>query len=170
MPFGIGIEHVKSEVNIAALLRSAYNLGAAFLFTVGRRYEPRAPDTTQAYRHLPVWHFLTWDAYWAQAPYDWVPVAVELAAGAVGLEEYQHPKRCVYWLGAEDGGLASETVAQARDVIQIPSRFCLNVATAGAIVMYDRLAKQLLGAGVPLPNADIDVVRRSGQAGRVVRG
>lgn len=49
-----------------------------------------------------------------------------------------NPRRAVYLLGPEDGSISF--------LVQIPSTYCLNVATAGAVVMYDRAAKLSSGA------------------------
>jgi|SRR5689334_3290885 len=143
MPFAIGVEHVKSGVNVGTLLRSAWNFGAAFVFTVGQRYYRQNADTVKAYRQIPLFHFADWDDYRAHAPFAWTPVAVEIMPTAEPLETYQHPKCASYLLGPEDGRISQTALAHARDVIKIPSRLCLNVSTAGAVVMYDRLAKQL---------------------------
>lgn len=144
MAFAIGVDHPKHEVNIGTLWRSAYNLGAAMIFTVGRRYEPRKQhgDTVKAYRHLPLLHFQTWDDYKAHAPFAWTPVGIEIGGGATSLLDYQHPAAAVYILGAEDHGLTNTAMTLCRDLVVIPSRHCLNVAVAGSIVMYDRAAKK----------------------------
>jgi SpoU rRNA methylase family protein len=42
-------------------------------------------------------------------------------------------------LGPERGVLTTELAARCQHLIRIPTAFSLNVATAGAIVMYDRL-------------------------------
>jgi len=140
--FAIGIDHPKRELNVGTLLRSAFNFGAALVFTVGRRYEPQHGDTVKAWRQLPVMHFQTWDDYRMSAPRAWVPVGVEIGREAVDLRTYRHPPCAVYILGAEDGGLTNEAAALCHDLVVIPSTLCLNVAVAGAVVMYDRLAKK----------------------------
>lgn len=43
--------HAKKEVNLGTLMRSAFNFGAAYVFTVGRRYSEQASDTVRAVRH-----------------------------------------------------------------------------------------------------------------------
>lgn len=139
--FGIGVEHAKSGVNIGTLLRSAVNFGAAFVFTVGRRYRKQASDTVQATGRIPVFHYRTWDAYREAAPFGWIPIAVELADGAGCLTRFVHPKQCVYLLGPEDGSIDKEALAMCKYVVKIPSNGCLNLAVAGSIVMYDRIAK-----------------------------
>ena len=42
-------------------------------------------------------------------------------------------------MGGERMGLSEEMKARCNFLIRIPTKFSLNVATAGAIVMYDRL-------------------------------
>ena len=47
--------------------------------------------------------------------------------------------RAAYILGPEIGSLSPEILQRCRHVVKIPSSFCLNVATTGAIVLYDRI-------------------------------
>jgi tRNA G18 (ribose-2'-O)-methylase SpoU len=66
-------------------------------------------------------------------------VGVELIAGAIDLPSFRHPLRAAYVLGPEQGSLSEELLAKCRYVVRIPTSFCVNVAMAGAIVMYDRV-------------------------------
>ena len=43
-------------------------------------------------------------------------------------------------MGPERGELSPAMAEQCAFVVKIPTRFCVNVGIAGAIVMYDRLA------------------------------
>lgn len=142
MSFAIGVDHPKHEVNIGTLWRSAFCLGASMIFTVGRRYAQQHGDTVKAWRHLPLLHFRTWDEYREHAPFGWTPVGVEIGRDAIDLREYKHPASCVYILGAEDHGLTNDAAALCKELVVIPSRYCLNVAVAGSVVMYDRVAKK----------------------------
>jgi len=58
------------------------------------------------------------------------------------LHTFVHPEQAVYLLGAEDDGLP-ESVLRDIPVLEAPSEWCLNVATAGSLVLYDRLVKEL---------------------------
>jgi len=142
MPFAIGVDHPKKEVNIGTLWRSAVCLGASMIFTVGRRYDPQSGDTVKSWLQVPLLHFQTWEEYRQHAPFSWVPIGIEVGREAVDLRDFQHPREAVYILGAEDGGLTNEAAGLCKDLVVIPSRYCLNVAVAGAIVMYDRAAKK----------------------------
>lgn len=140
--YGIGIVGSKTPLNVGTLWRSAFSLGAAFIFTAGRRYPRQATDTLKSYRHIPLIEFPDVESLWDAIPYDCVPVAVELDPRARPIDAYTHPERAIYLLGAEDNGLPRVAIERARDVIQLPGSFCLNVAVAGSIVMYDRAAKR----------------------------
>lgn len=141
MPFAIGIEYGKNSLNVGTLMRSAWNMGAAMVFTVGRRYKREPSDVTATWKKLPILHFDDWDSARRNLPMDWVPVAVELAEGAESLVTFEHPRCAVYILGPEDGSISYGAISPVRRRVVIPSRLCLNVAVAGSIVMYDRLAK-----------------------------
>ena len=142
---GIGIAHPKTGVNVGTLWRSAYSLGAAFVFTVGRRYDRQASDTTAAWRHLPLYHHLTLDALIDGLPYGCRLIGVELDPLAVPLDRFAHPERAVYLLGAEDYGLSPAERERCHALVQLPGTVCLNVATAGSIVLYDRTVKATAG-------------------------
>lgn len=59
--FGIGCWHPKYEQNIGTLFRSAVAFGAAYVFTVGRRYRKQASDTGNAMGVIPLYHFKDMD-------------------------------------------------------------------------------------------------------------
>lgn len=140
--YGIGIFHGKTGVNLGTLWRSAYQLGAAFAFTVGRRYRPQASDTTKAWRSIPLFDWMDFEMFLAHGvPYDCPIVAVEM--GGTDLRRITHPARCIYLLGAEDYGLPPDILRRCHSTVSIPSERMdsYNVAVAGSIIMYDRFAK-----------------------------
>ena len=65
-------------------------------------------------------------------------VGIELTEDAIDLPSFMHPMRAAYVLGPERGSLSDELLARCDQIVKIPTRFCINVAMAGAIVMYDR--------------------------------
>lgn len=142
MPFAIGIEHTKTTHNVGTLLRSAVNFGASAVFTIGRRYKREASDTVNAAAQIPLIHCLGLDDFRDHMPKDWIPIIVELGDNARPIENFIHPKRCIYILGPEDGSVSRQLQDRYRTKIVIPSARCLNVAVAGSIVMYDRIAKE----------------------------
>ena len=139
--FEIGIVHGKTEYNIGTLWRSAYQLGASGIFTVGKRYSQQCSDTTKAWRHIPLRNYETFEEFYNAIPYDCQLIGVEM--GGDDLREFSHPKRCVYLLGAEDHGLSPEIAGRCHGLVSIGSLRVqsYNVAVAGSIVMYDRFSK-----------------------------
>ena len=63
---------------------------------------------------------------------------IELTDDAVMLPTFRHPPQAAYILGPEKGNLSDETLARCAHVVKIPTKFCINVSLAGALVMYDR--------------------------------
>lgn len=136
---GIGIHATKNSANVGTLWRSAASMGAAFIFTVGRRFPQQAADTLKAWRHIPYLEVDSIDEL--PVPKGCEVIGLEQVDGAVDLAGFRHPTRAIYLLGAEDRGLPESVLSQCNSVVQIASDFCLNVATAGSIVLYDRNAK-----------------------------
>lgn len=141
--FGIGIFHGKNEENIGTLWRSANILGADFIFTIGKRYSKQCTDTMNTPKHIPLWHFDDWDDMFHHVPYNCPVVAIELDDRSVPLETFVHPERCIYLLGAEDHGLPPEILDRCWATVQLLGDRCMNVSTAGSIVMYDRKVKRM---------------------------
>ena len=138
----IGVVHGKSPQNIGTLWRSAHGFGAAGIFTVGQRYPMQASDTTKAWRHVPLLHFPTIRDLIDHLPHACRLVGVEIAPKAHTLTNYVHPESACYLLGAEDHGLSPTDLARCHDLVQVPhAARCLNVATAGSILLYDRAVK-----------------------------
>jgi tRNA G18 (ribose-2'-O)-methylase SpoU len=137
--FAIGAERISKPMNLGNLLRSAHAFGAKFFFTIGahpKAFEAKS-DTSKAPLHLPVYH-------WGQASDLILPlrcklVGIELIEGATELPAFRHPLYAAYVLGPELGMLSDGLLARCDHVIKIPAAFCINVAMAGAIVMYDRV-------------------------------
>ncbi|QBY03503.1 TrmH family RNA methyltransferase [Thalassotalea sp. HSM 43] len=140
--FAIGIFNNKEQVNLGTLWRSAYILGASFIFTVGSKYKKQGTDVVNAWQKIPLFHYRDMDDLITHLPYDTRLVGVELDDKAIDMIDYQHPFRCVYLLGNEQSGLPSEALARCHELVKLPGNYSLNVSVAGSIVLYDRLAKQ----------------------------
>ena len=140
--YGIGIVGSKTPLNVGTLWRSAGILGASFMFTAGRRYPQQASDTIKAWKHTPMFEFDDTEALFTAIPKGCWPVAVEIDSRAKPLQSIAHPERACYILGAEDAGIPKSVLDRCPLVVSIPGDHCLNVAVAGSIVLYDRVAKQ----------------------------
>ena len=138
---GIGIYHSKTPVNVGTLWRSAFALGASFVFTIGKRYPRQSSDTTATWRHIPLLEYANVEDFRDHIPYDCQVVGVELTDDAEALETFRHPQRAIYVLGPEDGSLSAAVAEACQHVVRFDSKYCLNVAAAGTVVMYDRQTK-----------------------------
>lgn len=138
--FGIGVEGLSKQQNLGALMRTAHAFGAQFLFTVGANYSrriSRQTDTSSASDQLPLYAF---DGIADMRLPDGVTmVGIELTDDAIELPSFRHPAKAAYVLGPERASLSPEMTERCRYVVKIPTRFCVNVGLAGALVMYDRM-------------------------------
>ncbi|GAK88419.1 hypothetical protein JCM19298_3154 [Nonlabens ulvanivorans] len=139
--FGIGIQHGKTPENLGVLWRTAQNLGASFVFTVGKRYAKQACDTHDIVKAMPYFHYDTFEDFYNHLPKGAMIIGVELDNRAIDLQEFKHPRNCVYLLGAEDHGLTNEAIEKSHHLIKFNTPKSLNVAVAGSIIMYDRSIK-----------------------------
>ena len=150
--FAIGIENGKAEVNLGTLWRSAHIFGAAFIFTVGRRYRQQSSDVKHTWKSVPLFNFESIAELKTRLPMECLLVGVEMAPVAEELETFTHPERAVYLLGSEDRGLSRQAMESCHRFIRIPGNDCLNVAVAGSVVLYDRLRQwKMNGKRVDLP-------------------
>lgn len=152
--FGIGVEGVTKAMNLGNLQRSAHAFGASFFFTVApqiREREVRLSDTSKAPDHLPTYLFA--GPAELRLPRRCRLIGVELTDEAVELPSFHHPLAAAYVLGPERGSLSPELQARCDSLVKIPTRFCINVGVAGAIVMYDRLLA--LGRFAPRPQSSL---------------
>jgi tRNA G18 (ribose-2'-O)-methylase SpoU len=136
----LGVEGVSKPRNAGAVIRTAHAFGAAFAFTVGdilTRQEIHHADTSKAIEQIPLYMFPSVQEL--ALPEGCQLVGIELTDDAVVLPSFRHPRSAAYVLGAERIGLTEEMLDLCDHVIKIPTKFSLNLAVAGALVMYDRV-------------------------------
>lgn len=137
--FAIGAERISKSLNVGNLMRSGHGFGASFTFTIGAAYrtvEAKA-DTSKGQSHVPHYDWDSLDA--VRLPNGCQLVGIELIDDAIDLPSFRHPLQAAYVLGPERGSLSDELLQRCDHTVKIPTKFCINVAMAGAIVMYDRV-------------------------------
>ncbi|MDB2697550.1 RNA methyltransferase [Crocinitomicaceae bacterium] len=139
--YGIGIMQHKRDFNIGTLWRSAYILGASYIFTIGKSYKKQTSDVLKTWSRIPLFHYDTFEEFKKAIPYDCQLIGIELDKRASPLHEFEHPKRAVYLLGAEDNGLPTMALDSCQHLVQLPGNYSLNVAVTGSIVLNDRVVK-----------------------------
>lgn len=139
--YGIGIMHNVTGLNIGTLWRTAYILGASFIFTVDKKYKPQSSDVTTSWTKIPLYHYKSIDELKENLPFSTKLIGVELTEDARPIAHYEHPERAVYLLGNEQIGLSSAVLGKCHEIVQLPGCYSLNVAVAGSIICYDRVSK-----------------------------
>ena len=154
--FAIGAEGISKAMNLGTLTRTAHAFGASFVFLVDAPWSPAIAksDTSRAEGQLPIFSYP--DAAALALPRGCQLVGVELVEDAIALPSFRHPRAAGYVLGPERGTLSAAMQARCDHVVRIPTRFCVNLGVAAAIVMYDRMlsmgrfAERPVGSGGPL--------------------
>jgi RNA methyltransferase, TrmH family len=135
LPVGLALWRVSDPGNVGTLLRAADALGPAFVLLSSGCVDPTGPKALRASAgavfRAPLGAFEDGDGFprVALAPRDGVP-----------LPELDLPERVIFVLGAEREGLPDEVLGAAEAVATIPQAGgaeSLNVATAGAIALYE---------------------------------
>jgi len=137
--FEIGIHYVKNQQNLGTLWRSAYQLGAAGIFTVGKKYSKQSSDTNKCPLKIPYRSYHDTEDFFNNRPVGSRIIGIEM--GGVPLSEFEHPDQCIYLLGSEDNGLPPDVIRKCNDVISLDHirTGSYNVAVAGSLVMYHRM-------------------------------
>ncbi len=138
--FGIGVEGISKPMNAGNLFRSAHAFGADFVFAIAPAVDLRAinrADTSQTAKHLPFYEYTSVEEM--ALPRNCRLVGVELLDEAADLPSFTHPERAAYVLGPERGSLSPALLQRCAFTVRIPTRFCVNIGVAGAILMYDRM-------------------------------
>jgi len=95
------------------------------------------------------------DLIGARKPLDFMngayPIVVEFRDEWEPLYTFEHPDNAVYILGPEDGDVSVAVKKLAYRFIYIPTMYCLNLATAAAIIAYDRAYKEFYVPGMKKP-------------------
>ena len=164
--FGIGAEGISKPLNFGALSRTAHAFGASFVFSVNADDKIRTiykSDTSKSFEHVP---YYQWDQIGDMAlPRGCTLVGVELTDDAEELPSFRHPTAAAYVLGRERGSLTPEMLAKCAFTVKIPTKFCVNVSVAGALVMYDRMismgkhAERPVTPGRPISPRELNLIQ-----------
>ena len=149
-PLHVAIENIEHDLNIGSIVRTANAFNVAGVHVVGRRrWNRRGAMVTDAY--LRITHHPDPGALqsWAQAA-DLPILAIDVVRGAVPIDEFPLPRRCVLLFGQEGPGLSPQALAGAAAVLSISqygSTRSINVAAAAAIAMHSWARTHLGRAG-----------------------
>ncbi|HYN75245.1 MAG TPA: TrmH family RNA methyltransferase [Candidatus Limnocylindria bacterium] len=137
--FHVAVENFAHDFNIGSVVRTANAFLAAEVHIVGRRrWNRRGAMVTDRYQHVRYHESVADLASWARA--EGLPLlGVDNLPGAVPLETYDLPQRCVLLLGQEGSGLSAAARAECSAVLsvaQFGSTRSINAGAAAAIAMH----------------------------------
>jgi len=141
--FGVGAERISKSMNLGAIMRTAHAFRASFIFTIHahhRAFETSLSDTSKSGDHLPLYEWAGIEEM--RLPVGCALVGVELDETAIDLPSFRHPLNAAYLLGPEKGDLSAAARERCDYLVKIPTRFCVNLSIAAALVMYDRVLSQ----------------------------
>ena len=136
--FEIGVFHPLHWENVGTLWRSAYQLGAAGIFTIGNKPRRQPTNLWHADHRIPLRRYETFENFCANRPIGARLIGVEF--GGEPLASFTHPPMAVYLLGSEANGLPERILKKCDAVVEIESvnAMSFNVAASGTLVMYTR--------------------------------
>jgi tRNA(Leu) C34 or U34 (ribose-2'-O)-methylase TrmL len=145
--FHVAIENWQHDMNIGSIVRSANAFAADTVHIIGRkRWNKRGAMVTDRYQHIM--HHDTVAAFVAWATLEKIPImAIDNMPGAVLIETFAMPKRCVLLFGQEGPGLSPEALAAADVLIEISqfgSTRSLNASAAAAVTMHSWITQHAL--------------------------
>ena len=133
----------KTCENVGTLWRSAYQLNASILYTIGSRYKVSKTDTFNVPSRIPLIECNDWTTFVEHsAPKGAVWVIIEM--GGIPLNEFVYPRNnAIYILGSEDHGIPKSIIRDCQEIVSLEAinYGSYNVAIAGSLVMYDRMIK-----------------------------
>ena len=139
-PVHVAIENWQHDLNIGSIVRSANAFGAEAVHIVGhRRWNRRGAMVTDRYQHVLQHPSIDDLVAWARER-ELPIIAVDNTAGAVPVDAFALPERCILLFGQEGPGLTDAAVAAASarvEIRQFGSTRSINAAAAAAIVMHE---------------------------------
>ncbi len=141
----IVLENPKFPRNVSAIVRLASCFGVKQVWYTGKRMDEQLYGMSRLPREERMKGYKDVELIGHDRPLDFLrngtPVVVELVSGATPLTYFQHPENAVYIFGAEDGGVSKALRTMAHHFVIIPSRHCLNLATAVSSVLTHRVTQ-----------------------------
>jgi tRNA G18 (ribose-2'-O)-methylase SpoU len=146
--FHVAIENWQHDLNIGSVVRTANAFLAREVHIVGRRrWNRRGAMVTDRYQHVRHHADAAALAGWAHA-HELSVLGVDNLPGAVPLETFDVPRRCVLLFGQEGPGLSAGARAACDTVLSIAqygSTRSINAGAAAAIAMHAWIRRHAFG-------------------------
>lgn len=152
--FEVAIENWTHDFNIGSVVRTANAFAAGRVHIIGpHKWNRRGALMTELYQHVdhhPDVSGLV--SSWRRGNPGAPIIALDIVPGAVPIETFRFPDRCLMLFGSEGPGLSARALELADDVVYI-SQFgsvrSLNAGAAAAVAMHCWIAQH---AAAPSPD------------------
>jgi tRNA G18 (ribose-2'-O)-methylase SpoU len=146
--FDVAVENWTHDFNIGSMVRTANAFAANRVYIVGpHKWNRKGALMTELYQHVE--HSPGIEALigaWRERNPGSRVIALDIVPGAVPLETYRFPRRCLMLFGAEGPGLSSKALELADDVVYI-SQFgsvrSINAGAAAAVAMHSWVVQHM---------------------------
>jgi tRNA(Leu) C34 or U34 (ribose-2'-O)-methylase TrmL len=142
----------KYPYNLAAAIRACSCFDVDTLIWTGSRFT--FEDGERLPREERIKGYSAVDFFESEYPFDLfkdaTPVCVELTPNAEPLTQFVHPEQAIYVFGPEDGHVTQAFRGLCHRFVYIPSRHCLNLASAVNVVLAHRMIQRQQNGLVPI--------------------
>lgn len=140
---GIALLYPKFEANVGMVMRTSAIFNVDFIYIIGPiRYKHMRTDTLKCSRHVPIIHFPDFDDFWKHIPNNTDVIGVELSERSKPIQNWVHRPRSLFLFGPEDGSIPTKELERCIGKIQLPGYPSLNLSTAVAVTLYDKILKE----------------------------
>lgn len=140
---GIALFYPKFEANVGMVMRTSAIFGVDFIYIIGPiRYKHMRTDTLKCSRHVPIIHFTDFKDFWNHIPNNTDVIGVELSEKSRPIQNWVHRPRSLFLFGPEDGSIPDSELKRCIAKIQLPGYPSLNLSTAVAVTLYDKIVKE----------------------------
>ena len=137
------LQRPKYIQNLGAIVRACACFQVNTIYWTGDRLD--LETVARLPRELRMKAYQTVRLIRTERPFDLIedatPVCIELLENAQSLPVFAHPSNAAYVFGPEDGSVSQVFRRLCHQFVSIPSRYCVNLAAACNIVLYDRVMK-----------------------------
>lgn len=140
----VAIENYQHDFNIGTIVRNANAFNCRGVHIIGKKqWNRRGAMVTDKY--LQIYHHSSVDSFknWATEN-SLVIIGVDNIPGAVSIDKFEYPRKCVLVFGQEGPGMSPEMQKLCQTIIfieQFGSTRSINVGVASGIVMNNIVSK-----------------------------
>lgn len=146
-PFAVGVYNISKEFNIGSLLRTAHCGKAIEFFLIGERsFNTYASASSHKWTEIKFFKTIPEFLDYIKTT-DYNLVLVDQSTTSVSMFDFRFPKKPLFLLGREKGGLPEEIKNMNFPTVEIPQYgmvHSLNLSCAGSIIIYHYLYKECI--------------------------